>query len=440
MDVAARVTQWTNAWSESYAYDGCGALTNLAAGCGLALSLAYDALGRPVSALATNGQAASGGLLSFAYDALGNRVRTSADGTNRFWSADHSDPLTRPLVEADTNGAAVRYYVWGAGRLLGVADASGALLCAHCDDSGSVVALTDAGGAAVFTANYGPYGEEWGSSGTNATPFRWLGGLGVQRVLPTAYSLQPSVFPCPLYLTRHRLYSAPLHRFLSADPLGPDGGINLYAYASGNPLAYVDPLGLCGQSLDLPDVSQYGILSVLAPATLTGSTAYEDHYSSYTLPMLQTIADGLATETAVANVQQGMVDAFAENALISTETDTVVAEEVAAKSGIGVTGEIGENALKQLGGESQVFFNTTQGKRYVDQFVNGMANESKVGYQSLTPSIRLQVMKDVELMETGDIKGSIWNFYRSPVTGKIGPSEPLCNFLNQNNIPVVLHY
>jgi uncharacterized protein RhaS with RHS repeats len=48
----------------------------------------------------------------------------------------------------------------------------------------------------------------------------------------------------PLYLTRYRLYSASLNRFLSADPLGLAGGLNLYAYAEGDPLSYIDPLGL----------------------------------------------------------------------------------------------------------------------------------------------------------------------------------------------------
>jgi uncharacterized protein RhaS with RHS repeats len=39
-----------------------------------------------------------------------------------------------------------------------------------------------------------------------------------------------------------------LRRFLSADPLGVDGGLNLYAYANGDPLAYIDALGLCTES------------------------------------------------------------------------------------------------------------------------------------------------------------------------------------------------
>jgi hypothetical protein len=50
-----------------------------------------------------------------------------------------------------------------------------------------------------------------------------------------------------LYLTRYRLYSATLNRFVSPDPLGPTGGLNLYAYAEGDPLSYIDPLGLCAE-------------------------------------------------------------------------------------------------------------------------------------------------------------------------------------------------
>ena len=56
--------------------------------------------------------------------------------------------------------------------------------------------------------------------------------------------------PLKLYLTRYRLYSATLNRFLSSDPLGLEGGFNLYEYGSSNPMMYVDPLGLCAQSVE----------------------------------------------------------------------------------------------------------------------------------------------------------------------------------------------
>ena len=58
----------------------------------------------------------------------------------------------------------------------------------------------------------------------------------------------PSAFG-QMYLTRHRLYSPVLRRFLSADPIGIYGGLNLYMYANGNPIAYIDPLGFCAESM-----------------------------------------------------------------------------------------------------------------------------------------------------------------------------------------------
>jgi len=235
--VSASVTFGTNApISETYAYDLNGSLTNIVSGTNLAFSATYTEFGQ-LSAFAQSSTNAS---TQFSYDAIGNRVVTG----DKFWVTDHADPLKRPLMECSTNGVVLRYYLWGNGRLLGFINSEGALTIAHSDEQGSVVALTASNGAVLHTAHYGPHGESWGVTGTNSTPFAWLGGHGV--LAGSYFTLSAPNFA--LYLTRHRLYSATLKRFLSSDPMGLSGGLNLYAYGEGDPLSYIDPLGLRGMS------------------------------------------------------------------------------------------------------------------------------------------------------------------------------------------------
>jgi RHS repeat-associated protein len=52
-----------------------------------------------------------------------------------------------------------------------------------------------------------------------------------------------------LYYYRARFYSPVLGRFLSPDPIGHLGGVNLYAYVLNDPVNLIDPLGFCEESL-----------------------------------------------------------------------------------------------------------------------------------------------------------------------------------------------
>jgi len=50
--------------------------------------------------------------------------------------------------------------------------------------------------------------------------------------------------PSGLNLTLYRAYSPTLGRWLSRDPIGEEGGLNLYGYVDNNSVNAVDPLGL----------------------------------------------------------------------------------------------------------------------------------------------------------------------------------------------------
>jgi hypothetical protein len=106
------------------------------------------------------------------------------------------------------------------------------------------------------------------------------------------------------------------------------------------------------------------------------------------------------------------------------------------------SGKAGEQYLaKEVGGIAQKYFSTTLGKRFVDQFADGVAYEAKVGYVPLTEFVKKQVLKDAELLTdaTSGVTAVEWNFYRSGITGKVGPSQPLLDYLQQHGIKYVIH-
>jgi uncharacterized protein RhaS with RHS repeats len=69
------------------------------------------------------------------------------------------------------------------------------------------------------------------------------------------------------------MYSPALGRFVQVDPIGSDGGINLYAYVFNDPLNLVDPLGLAADSA-LQSIGSYLSNSIAAlsraPSGLSG--------------------------------------------------------------------------------------------------------------------------------------------------------------------------
>jgi len=98
----------------------------------------------------------------------------------------------------------------------------------------TALATIDDTGAVVRTTEYTAYGGIRGGADPGT-----LGFAGARRDPKTG-----------LYSLRNRWYDPQMGRFVSRDPEGFNGDLNVYAYAAGNPIGHVDPLGL--QAIAVP--------------------------------------------------------------------------------------------------------------------------------------------------------------------------------------------
>ena len=162
---------------------------------------------------------------SLRYDPSGmlSNVTTPQSSTDYLYDGDD-------LIAKYQSGVVMRRYIHGDGADEPVASYEGGGLTTryylHADERGSVVAVSDASGAAVGTSKY----SVDGASASLASEFGFTGQLWL-----------PSV---QLYYFKARMYSPQLGRFMQRDPLGYAAGLNLYAYAGGDPVNRTDPSGL----------------------------------------------------------------------------------------------------------------------------------------------------------------------------------------------------
>jgi len=99
------------------------------------------------------------------------------------------------------------------------------------DTLGSTIGLMNSSGTLTDRWEYWPYGEVVSRTGTNATPFTFLGVIGYfQDVL------------AKLFYVRARHLRVDLARWLTVDPLWPRQPA--YVYATAQPMVKTDPSGL----------------------------------------------------------------------------------------------------------------------------------------------------------------------------------------------------
>ncbi len=189
---------------------------------------------------------------SYAYDPIGSRVLTTGDTETEEHFADALNQHTlianpvnhvNPVLffpDLDASGNPLRAYTWGPGidDLLAITVYGGAATNTYyalTDHLGTLHALVGASGdiAAQFTY------DAWG----NVLSSTISSSLLTIRSLRYLFQGREYSWATGLYHFRARWYDPATGRWLSTDPIGISGGLNLYEFCGNNPVNYRDPWG-----------------------------------------------------------------------------------------------------------------------------------------------------------------------------------------------------
>jgi len=241
--VQAKVTGGANSIPVA-ATDASGHVTNKT------ISVTVNGVASSSPAYDLNGNMTFDGTRNYEWDALNRLIKVWAGAVNASSRTEMSyDGLSRrtKIVEKDASGnvTATRQFVWdglspaeerdGSNTVTKRFYGEGEQLAGTSyyflqDHLGSVREMTDSSGTIRARYDYDLWGRQTKLGGDKDADFGFAGMM---------------VHPISgLNLTLYRAYSTDLGRWISRDPIGEYGGINLYAYVGNQSVAYNDELGL----------------------------------------------------------------------------------------------------------------------------------------------------------------------------------------------------
>jgi RHS repeat-associated protein len=169
------------------------------------------------------------------------RIRKEAAGAVGYFHYDLSGLL---LAETDGAGNPVREYIYYNSSPIAVREyaSSPGFYYFLNNHLGAPKRLIDSGGATVWRADYLQYGK----------------ALVAVEAVPCNIRLPGQYHDAEtgLHYNWHRYYDPNTGRYISADPIGIAGGLNLYGYVDGDPVNATDPEGLT--AWDVVDFAFWG--------------------------------------------------------------------------------------------------------------------------------------------------------------------------------------
>jgi RHS repeat-associated protein len=169
----------------------------------------------------------------YKYDPFGRRIEKKVTSGGTVTTTKYIYDGMNIIAEYNANNQLTTKYVQGPGidEHLSI-QKGGNVWYYHTDGLGSVTAMTDSAGAVIQTYSYDSFGNIVNQTGSIQQPYIYTG---------REYDSETG-----LYYYRARYYDTITGRFISKDPIGFRGGLNLYAYVGNNPVNFIDPYGLAG--------------------------------------------------------------------------------------------------------------------------------------------------------------------------------------------------
>jgi len=223
----------------SFSYDANGALASKMMGPSLT-SYTSDA-NRNLRRV----QLPSGDVVTYHIDGQDRRVGKSINGV-RVQGFIYLDQIN-PIAELDGSGNVVAEFVYG--TKINIPEymiKGGKTYRIVSDRLGSPRLVIDTENGDITQAMaFDAYGNVLVDTNPGFQPFGFAGGIYDRNT--------------GLIKFGYRDYDSVVGRFVQSDPIGLGGGIHTYAYVNGNPVSYVDPLGLL--KYNTPDTSRTGRLT-----------------------------------------------------------------------------------------------------------------------------------------------------------------------------------